>query len=94
VRKPGKLPYRSERHEYDLEYGRDALEIHADACDGAARVLVIDDLLATGGTARAAAALVARLGADVVGFVFAVELAALKGRAALGPARVESCAAI
>jgi adenine phosphoribosyltransferase len=83
VRKPGKLPARVERHEYALEYGTDALEIHADACHARATVLVVDDVLATGGTAAAAAALVHRLGAEVVGFSFLLELGALGGRAAL-----------
>jgi adenine phosphoribosyltransferase len=84
VRKPGKLPSRVERHEFALEYGVDVLEIHADACRHGAVVLVVDDVLATGGTARAAAALVERLGASVAGYSFLAELAALGGRAALG----------
>ena len=66
IRKPGKLPSRTERLDYALEYGKDALEIHADACDATARVLIVDDVLATGGTARAACELVERLGARVV----------------------------
>jgi adenine phosphoribosyltransferase len=90
VRKPGKLPYRPERLEYALEYGVDALEIHPDACDHRASVLIVDDVLATGGTANAAAGLVRRLGAEVAGFAFLVELTALSGRTALGPARVDS----
>ena len=84
VRKPGKLPFRRERIEYALEYGTDALEIHADACGGDARVLVVDDVLATGGTASAAAALVERVGARVVGLAFAIELGFLGGRGRLG----------
>lgn len=79
VRKPGKLPYRRERIEYALEYGADALEVHADACDGAARVLIVDDVLATGGTAGAAARLLAQLGAPVAGFAFLLELTLLDG---------------
>lgn len=90
VRKPGKLPYQPQRLEYALEYGVDALEIHPDACDHQAAVLIVDDVLATGGTAGAAAALVRRLGADVVGFGFLMELDALGGRAALGAPRVEA----
>lgn len=86
VRKPGKLPYRTQRFEYALEYGVDALEIHADACDHRAAVLVVDDVLATGGTAAAAAALARQLGADVLGFGFLLELDALRGRAVLGAA--------
>ena len=94
VRKPGKLPYRAERHEYALEYGTDALEIHADACDGRASVLIVDDVLATGGTAAAAAALVRRLGATIAGFSFLIELSSLDGRRALGNARVDALVAL
>ena len=79
VRKPGKLPYRRERVEYALEYGVDALEVHADACGSAARVLIVDDVLATGGTAAAAARLFAQLGAPVAGYAFLIELAFLDG---------------
>ena len=84
IRKPGKLPSRTERLDYALEYGRDALEIHADACDATARVLIVDDVLATGGTARAACELVERLGARVVGCSFLLELSFLAGGKALG----------
>ena len=94
IRKPGKLPFTAERHEYALEYGRDALEVHVDACDAGATVLVVDDVLATGGTAAAAAALVQRLGAAVAGFSFLIELAALGGRRALGEPRVERLVAL
>ena len=94
IRKPGKLPFTAERHDYALEYGRDALEIHVDACDARAVVLVVDDVLATGGTAAAAAALVRRLGAAVAGFSFLIELTALGGRAALADARVERLVAL
>jgi adenine phosphoribosyltransferase len=80
VRKPGKLPRATERGEYALEYGTAALEIHRDAVPPGARVLVVDDLLATGGTVAATAELVRRLGGVVVGFAFLVELTALKGR--------------
>jgi adenine phosphoribosyltransferase len=84
VRKPGKLPARSVRVSYDLEYGSDALEIHADAITAGQRVLIVDDLLATGGTARATIDLVAGLGADIVACAFLVELTFLGGRAKLG----------
>ena len=94
VRKPGKLPWASERFEYALEYGVDALEIHVDACDPRATVLVVDDVLATGGTAAGAATLVRRLGAAIVGFTFVLELAALEGRRALGDARIDAIAAL
>ena len=80
ARKPGKLPAEVVTAEYILEYGIDALEMHADAIAHGARVLIHDDLLATGGTARALAELVERLGAIVVGCAFLVELAFLDGR--------------
>jgi adenine phosphoribosyltransferase len=84
VRKPGKLPFKTMRREYALEYGTDALEIHADACDRAARVLIVDDVLATGGTAAATRALVESLGATVTGFSFLLVLSFLPGRERLG----------
>lgn len=80
VRKPGKLPARVLTHDYDLEYGSDRLEIHADAVAPGARVVLVDDVLATGGTLRAAHALCARQGCTVVGAAVLVELAALGGR--------------
>ena len=80
VRKPGKLPYKTYRHTYSLEYGKDALEIHRDAFAPKSRVLVLDDLLATGGTALAMAKLTEKLKAKVVGILFLIELAALDGR--------------
>ena len=80
VRKPGKLPARTLTQDYQLEYGSDRLEIHADALPPGARVLVVDDVLATGGTLRAATALLRRQGADVVGAGVLVELAFLRGR--------------
>lgn len=80
ARKPGKLPADTISAEYILEYGIDALEVHADALADGARVLVHDDLLATGGTARALADLVERMGAKVVGCAFLVELGFLRGR--------------
>jgi adenine phosphoribosyltransferase len=80
ARKPGKLPYTTVRAEYLLEYGTDALELHSDAVHPGTRVLVHDDLLATGGTARALVDLVEQLGADVVGCAFLIELTFLHGR--------------
>jgi adenine phosphoribosyltransferase len=80
VRKPGKLPSRTLRATYDLEYGTDALEMHDDAVTPGQRVLIVDDLLATGGTARATGDLVTRLGGTVHAFAFLIELVALKGR--------------
>ena len=83
VRKRGKLPYRSVEVEYDLEYGRSALAIHQDALKQGDRVAILDDVLATGGTAGAAVHLVRRLGAEVVECGFLIELAFLAGRARL-----------
>lgn len=80
VRKPGKLPAEKLSQAYDLEYGKDAVEVHKDAISRGERVLLVDDLLATGGTARAAADLVEKLGGDLVGCAFLIELADLKGR--------------
>jgi adenine phosphoribosyltransferase len=80
VRKPGKLPAEKVSQAYDLEYGKDAVEIHKDAIGLGERVLLVDDLLATGGTARAAADLVERLGANLIGCAFLIELRDLKGR--------------
>ena len=79
VRKPGKLPSETRREEYELEYGTDALEIHADACGDGARVLIVDDVLATGGTAAATCKLVESIGATVVGFTFLLTLSFLPG---------------
>jgi adenine phosphoribosyltransferase len=80
ARKPGKLPWRTISAKYALEYGFDALELHADALSQGARVLIHDDLLATGGTARAKIDLVEQLGGTVVGLAFVIELEFLKGR--------------
>ena len=80
ARKPGKLPWRTVSAKYALEYGFDALELHADAITGGARVLIHDDLLATGGTARAKIDLVEQLGGVVVGLAFVIELEFLNGR--------------
>jgi adenine phosphoribosyltransferase len=80
VRKLGKLPAATVRASYDLEYGSDSLEMHKDAIEPGQKVLIVDDLLATGGTARATVDLVRQLGADVVGVQFLIELVDLKGR--------------
>jgi adenine phosphoribosyltransferase len=90
ARKPGKLPSDTVSAEYALEYGLDALEVHADALADGARVLVHDDLLATGGTAQALCQLVSSLGGEIIGCSFLVELAALQGRARLAPHPVRS----
>ena len=80
VRKPGKLPAATTKVEYELEYGRDALEIHNDAISEGDKVLIVDDLLATGGTAKAAAELVEKLNGKVEGFAFVINLPELKGK--------------
>ena len=90
VRKPGKLPSLTFAAQYALEYGTDALEIHRDAFGHPCRVLIVDDLLATGGTARAAVELVERLGGEVVAGAFVIELTGLKGRERLQPHAVMS----
>jgi adenine phosphoribosyltransferase len=90
MRKPGKLPYLVEREEYDLEYGKDALEVHRDAMAGDARALIVDDVLATGGTAGAACRLAERFGVHVVACSFLIELDFLNGRAQLGKRAVHS----
>ena len=84
VRKAGKLPWEIEREEYALEYGTDLLEIHRDAIAPGERVVIIDDVIASGGTAAATARLVETLGGTIAGFGFVIELAFLGGRAALG----------
>ena len=83
VRKPKKLPAECVTVTYDLEYGSDSLQMHRDALDGGKKVLIVDDLLATGGTAAAAARMVREAGGDVVGMGFVVELSFLKGRSRL-----------
>jgi adenine phosphoribosyltransferase len=90
ARKPGKLPYETVSAEYLLEYGSSQLELHTDAVAHGARVLVHDDLLATGGTAQALCELVEQLGGDVVGCGFLIELAFLGGRRRLGERRVHA----
>ncbi|MDY7012813.1 MAG: adenine phosphoribosyltransferase [Cyanobacteriota bacterium] len=83
VRKPGKLPSDVHSVEYDLEYGSDCLEVHQDAFEVGDRVLIVDDLIATGGTAKATADLVEKAGGHVLGFAFIIELRALGGRSLL-----------
>jgi adenine phosphoribosyltransferase len=90
ARKPGKLPYRTLSCSYELEYGEDRLEIHEDALAAGERAIVVDDLIATGGTAAAAGELVRRLGGQVAGYVFLVELSFLRGRERLGEHEVRS----
>ncbi len=92
VRKAGKLPWAVVREEYQLEYGSDKLEIHRDAIHPDERVLIVDDVLATGGTAAATARLVEALGGELVGIAILIELSALGGRAALGDRRLETVA--
>ena len=93
VRKPGKLPWKTIKEEYALEYGTDAVEIHEDAVQKGDRVLVIDDLLATGGTMLATCKLIERLGAEVVGCFFVIELKDLKGREKLSKWEVQALVA-
>ena len=90
IRKPGKLPAALEREDYNLEYGTDALEMHADALPPEARVLVVDDVLATGGTAAAACRLVERVGGKVIGLSFLMVLGFLKGADELRGRRVDT----
>ncbi len=84
IRKPGKLPYRTIEVEYSLEYGTDRVQMHVDAVAKGERVLLVDDVLATGGTMRACAQLIEKTGGIVVGFAFLVELTFLEGRGQLG----------
>ncbi|MEW6724601.1 MAG: adenine phosphoribosyltransferase [Bacillota bacterium] len=90
VRKQGKLPWKTRQSTYQLEYGQDTIEIHLDAVKPGQRVLVVDDLLATGGTVKAAMDLVRQLGGEVMGAAFLVELTFLGGRQALAPTEVHS----
>jgi adenine phosphoribosyltransferase len=90
IRKPGKLPARTLKESFTLEYGSDAIEIHADAVEPGQAVLIVDDVLATGGTARAAARLVRQLGGDLRGLAFLIELEALGGRRQLEGEQVYS----
>lgn len=90
LRKPGKLPYKTRKATYALEYGTDSVEIHEDAVKPGQRVLLVDDLLATGGTMSAASGLVSSLGAQVVEHLFVIELGGLDGRSKLTSAPVRS----
>jgi adenine phosphoribosyltransferase len=90
IRKPGKLPAKSIRETYDLEYGKDALEIHEDAVGKGHRVLIVDDVLATGGTAAAAAQLVRKLGGELHGLAFLIELLFLNGKQKIAAENVYS----
>ena len=90
IRKPGKLPAKAIKETYDLEYGKDALEIHEDAVEKGQRVLIVDDVLATGGTAAAASQLVKQLGGELHGLAFLIELLFLNGQAKLGGESVYS----
>ncbi len=90
IRKLGKLPYRTIQEEYALEYGAATLELHVDAISPGQRILVVDDLLATGGTAEAAGKLVTRQQGKLAGYAFMVELAFLKGASRLGPEQVHA----
>lgn len=90
VRKPGKLPYQSIRETYDLEYGQDSLELHVDAVRPGERVLIVDDLLATGGTAEATGRLVTRQGGELAGYAFVIELGFLNGSKRLGADKVHA----
>src|SRR5688572_27842962 len=90
IRKPGKLPSKSIKEIYDLEYGKDALEIHADAVEKGQRVLIVDDVLATGGTAAAATGLVKKLGGQLHGLAFLIELLFLNGKSKLTGEQVYS----
>jgi adenine phosphoribosyltransferase len=83
LRKPGKLPYETVKEEYELEYGIDALEVHTDAVHEGERVLLVDDVIATGGTAKAAIQLLRHVGAEVIGFSVFIELVFLGGAAQL-----------
>jgi len=90
IRKKGKLPSRKISIDYELEYGKETIEVHEDAVEKGSRVLIADDLLATGGTAEASGRLMQKIGADIVGYAFLVELVGLKGRDRLGAVRVVS----
>jgi adenine phosphoribosyltransferase len=94
ARKPGKLPWERVSQSYDLEYGTDAIEAHRDALPRGSRVLIVDDVLATGGTARAAGRLALGLGSEIAGWSFLLEISALQGRARLDGAAVHVIASV
>ena len=90
IRKKGKLPYKTEAVTYDLEYGTDTLEVHRDAVSKGAKVLIVDDLLATGGTMAAACKLIKKIGGQIAGISFLIELVELSGRDKLGDYKVKA----
>jgi len=90
IRKKGKLPFKTESIRYDLEYGTDTLEVHSDAIDKGAKVLMVDDLLATGGTMAAACKLIEKIGGQIVGIAFLIELSELAGREKLGGYKIRT----
>lgn len=90
IRKPGKLPFTTHSHSYDLEYGSDELHVHVDGVQPGQRVLILDDLLATGGTVEACCRLLEKCGAEIVGCSFLIHLTALEGEKKLQPHRIES----
>jgi len=90
IRKKGKLPWKTESASYELEYGVDSIEMHRDAIPRGAKVLMVDDLLATGGTMQAACELIEKVGAEVVAIAFVIELTELKGRARLTPHKIHA----
>ena len=90
IRKPGKLPFTTVAKSYELEYGTNTIQIHGDAISPGNRVLLLDDLLATGGTMEATRQLVAELGGEIVGAIFVMELLALKGREKIGMPNIKS----
>lgn len=90
IRKKGKLPYKTESITYDLEYGKSTIEIHRDAIKKGAKVLIVDDLLATGGTMAAACKLIERIGGEIIGIAFLVELSELAGREKLGKYNIKA----
>ncbi len=90
IRKKGKLPFETESVTYDLEYGTDTLEVHSDAVERGAKVLMVDDLLATGGTMAAACKLIEKIGGQVVGIAFLIELSELAGREKLGGYKIST----
>ena len=91
IRKKGKLPFKTESVTYDLEYGTDTLEVHSDAIHKGAKVLMVDDLLATGGTMAAACKLIEKIGGQIVGITFLIELSDLAGRSKLGGYKINTC---
>ena len=90
IRKKGKLPFKTESVTYDLEYGTDTLEVHSDAIDEGSKVLMVDDLLATGGTMAASCKLIEKIGGQIVGIAFLIELAELAGRGKLGGYKIKT----